>query len=139
MTNIVKFPKKVKRNKPLPRQRVFYIGFRYVGPYLCQDVQSLYLKRKRVIEGVRWWSLITYGKYDEDDYKEYSIELESCKENDLPDLLDEFDVGNQITFEELREMGWTGEVDCSAKIIQISEKNKKLSFNKNVTNLLKEE
>ena len=85
------------------------------------------------------WSLITYGKYDEDDYKEYSIELESCEEDDLPDLLDEFDVGNQVTFDELRDMGWRGKVECSAKIIQISEKNKKLSSNKNVTNLLKEE
>ena len=139
MTNIVNFPKIETREKPLPRQRVFYIGFRYVGPFLCQDVQNIYLKRNGLKEGLRTWSLITYGKYDEDDYKEYSIELESCEENDLPDLLDEFDVGNQVTFDELRQMGWTGEVDCSAKIIQISEKNKKLSSNKNVTNLLKEE
>ena len=139
MTNIVNFPKIEKREKPLPRKRVFYIGFRYVGPFLCQDVQNIYLKRNGLKEGLRTWSLITYGKYDEDDYKEYSIELESCEENDLPDLLDEFDVGNQVTFDELRVMGWRGQVECSAKIIQISEKNKKLSSNKNVTNLFKEE
>ena len=29
----------------MPKQRVFYIGFRYVGPFLCQDVQNIYLKR----------------------------------------------------------------------------------------------
>ena len=44
MNNILILPKKEKRTNPLPRQRVFYIGFRYVGPYLCQDVQNLYLK-----------------------------------------------------------------------------------------------
>ena len=79
MTNIVNFPKIEKREKLLPRKRVFYIGFRYVGSYLCQDVQSLYLKRKRVIEGVRWWSIIRYGHYDENDSREYSIELEEFR------------------------------------------------------------
>ena len=139
MTNIVKFPKKVKRDKPLPRQRVFYIGFRYVGPFLCQDVQSLYLKRKSVIEGVRWWSIIRYGHYDENDSREYSIELEECKENDLPDMLDEYDIGGEVTFDELREMGWRGQVDYSATIFKISEKNKQLSSNQYVPNLYEEE
>ena len=139
MTNIVKFPKKVKREKPLPRQRVFYIGFRYVGPFLCQDVQSLYLKRKKVIERVRWWSIIRYGHYDENDSREYSIELEECRENDLPDMLDEYDIGDQVTFDELREMGWRGQVDYSATIINISEKNKELSSNKYILNVCEEE
>ena len=75
---IIKFPTKEKREKPLPKQRIFYLGYRYVGPMLCQDVQNLYLKRKGINKGVRWWSIITYGKYDESDSKEYSIELEVC-------------------------------------------------------------
>ena len=45
MNNILILPKKEKRTKPLPRQRVFYIGFRYAGPMLCQEVQNIYLKR----------------------------------------------------------------------------------------------
>ena len=76
MNNIISFPKKEKRAKPLPRQRVFYLGFRYVGPMLCQEVQNLYLKRNGMKKGVRWWSILTYGKYDENDSIEYSIELE---------------------------------------------------------------
>ena len=116
MTNIIRFPLKEKRLKPIPRQRVFYISFRYVGPFLCQEVQNIYLKRNGLQNGIRTWSLITYGKYDENDYKEYSIELERCEENDLPDLLDEFDVGNQVTFDELREMGWRGVIENEAKV-----------------------
>ena len=139
MTNVVNFPHKAKREKPLPRQRVFYIGFRYVGPFLCQDVQSLYLKRKRVIEGVRCWSIIRYGHYDENDSREYSIELEECRENDLSDMLDEYDIRDQVTFDELREMGWRGQVDYSATIINISEKNKQLSSNQYETSLCEEE
>ena len=27
---------------------VFYIGYRYIGPMFCQDIQQLYLKRKVV-------------------------------------------------------------------------------------------
>ena len=116
MTEIIKFPSKQNRSKPMPKQRVFYIGFRYVGPMFCQDVQSLYLKRNGLINDTRTWSLIRYGKYDENDYKDYSIELDKCQENDLPDMLDEFDIGNQVNFDELRDMGWKGVVDYEAKV-----------------------
>jgi len=116
MTKIIKFPSKQKRSKPMPKQRVFYIGFRYVGPMFCQDVQSLYLKRNGLINDTRTWSLIRYGKYDENDYKDYSIELDKCQENDLPDMLDEFDIGNQVNFDELRDMGWKGVVYYEAKV-----------------------
>ena len=120
MTEIIKFPSKQKRSKPMPKQRVFYIGYRYVGPMFCQDVQSIYLKRNGLIKGARTWSLIRYGKYDENDFKEYSIELDRCEEYGLPDLLDEYDVGDQVTFDELRDMGWRGEIDYEAKLISIS-------------------
>ena len=136
---IIKFPTKEKREKPLPKQRVFYIGFRYVGPYLCQDVQNIYLKRNGLKNRVRTWSLITYGKYGANDYKDYSIELDSCVENDLPNLLDEFEVGEEVTFDELREMGWRGYTDFSATIIEISKKNKRSSFNQYESNLCEEE
>ena len=119
MNNILIFPKKEKRKKPLPRQRVFYIGFRYVGPMLCQEVQNIYLKRNGFKNGSITWSLITYGKYDENDHKNYSLELDNCDENELPDLLDEYDVGGQVTFDELREMGWRGKLDYSGTIIKL--------------------
>ena len=73
MTNIVNFPQKEKRSKPLPRQRVFYIGYWYVGPTLCQEVQRLYLKRKGLKNGIRYWSVITYGKYSADVQVNYGV------------------------------------------------------------------
>ena len=119
MTNIVNFPQKEKRSKPLPRQRVFYIGYWYVGPTLCQEVQNLYLKRKGMKNGFRYWSVITYGKYDESDTRTYSIEIEQCEENDVPDMLEAFDLGNEVTFSELADMGWRGRVMYSAPVKSI--------------------
>ena len=119
MTNIVSFPQKEKRSKPLPRQKVFYIGYWYIGPTLCQKVQNLYLKRKGVKKGFRYWSVITYGKYDESDTRTYSIELEQCEENDVPDMLEAFDLGNEVTFSELADMGWRGQVMYSAPVKSI--------------------
>ena len=119
MTNVVPFPIKAKRPSPLPRQRVFYIGFRYVGPMFCQDVQQLYLKRKGLVYGERWWAMITYGKYDESDRRTYSLELEECHENDVPDMLDMFDVGHEVSFAELEAMGWRGDVNDPAPVKSI--------------------
>ena len=123
MNNVLIFPKKEKQKKPLPRQRVFYLGFRYVGPMLCQEVQNIYLKRNGLKKGSRTWSLITYGKYDEYDSKNYSLELDTCEEDNLPDLLDEYDVGGEVTFDELKEMGWRGKVVCSSGIIKLYSAN----------------
>ena len=89
---------------------------------LCQEVQNIYLKRNGFKNGSRTWSLITYGKYNENDRKNYSIELDSCEENDLPDMLDEFDVGNQVTFDELIDMGWRGKINYSASVISLIHK-----------------
>jgi hypothetical protein len=119
MKNVIPFPIKAKRPSSLPRQRVFYIGFRYVGPMFCQDVQQLYLKRKGLVCGEKWWAMITYGKYDESDSRTYSIELEECHENDVPDMLDKFEVGNEVNFVELEEMGWQGKVSYSATVKSI--------------------
>ena len=61
--------------------------------------------------------MITYGKYDESDSREYSIELEECLEGDVPDILDMFDVGNDLSFADLEKMAWRGKVLQSATII----------------------
>ena len=118
MTSIVKFP--APKNKPnkLPRRRVFYIGYRYIGPMLFQDIQHLYLKRKGRIGGTRWWGMITYVKYDDYDSHKYSFELEECEEEAVPDLLKMFGMDSEVSFKDLREMGWQG-LEYSAKIVSL--------------------
>ena len=122
---VIKFPRNIcvplKYEKPLPRQRVFYLGIVYTGPPLCQDVTELYLKRHGKIDGKRKWSLITYGKYDEFDKRNYSIELDICDEDDVPDMLCQFYIGNHITFDDLRKFGWNGKVLNNAKIIEFKK------------------
>ena len=122
MNNILLLPKKEKRTKPLPRQRVFYIGFRYVGPFLCQDVQNLYLKRKGMINGIRYWSIITYGKYDEDDYKTYSMELDECEENKIFEMLRKYELSDMISLDDLEDMGCKIKTQNLENVIKISNK-----------------
>ena len=122
---IIKFPRNVciplKYEERLPRQRVFYLGVVYTGPPLCQDVTELYLKRHGKINGERKWSLITYGKYDDFDKRNYSIELDICEEDDVPDMLCQYYIGNHITFNDLRKFGWNGKVYNEAKIIDFKK------------------
>ena len=122
---IIKFPRNIcvplKYEKTLPRQRVFYLGVVYTGPPLCQDVADLYLKRHGKINGKRKWSLITYGKYDEFDKRNYSLELDWCNEDDVPDMLCQYHIGNHITFDDLRKFGWNGNVINNAKIIEFKK------------------
>ena len=122
---IIKFPRNIciplKYEKPLPRQRVFYLGVVYTGPPLCQDVTELYLKRHGKINGTRKWSLITYGKYDEFDKRNYSLELDICDEDDVPDMLCQYYIGNHITFDDLRKFGWNGNVVNNAEIIEFKK------------------
>ena len=119
MSNIFKFPKKYKSQETFfPRNRIFCIGFRYVGPCFCDELQVLYLKRNGVLEGKRWWSMITYAKFEDYNTREYSIELEKCEEDDVPNMLDDFDMGEMVTYKDLRKMGWNGKIENSANILK---------------------
>ena len=123
---VINFPTKlrvpVKYEKPLPKQRVFYLGVIYTGPELCQEVTTLYLKRHGKQNGVRRWSLIYYGKYDEYDTRNYSIELDFCDEDDVPNMLCEYFIGNHIKLNDLRKFGWNGKVNHNAEIIPFKRK-----------------
>ena len=111
----------LKYEKPLPRQRVFYLGVIYTGPEQCQNEMKLYLERHGKKNGVRKWSLITYDKYDEYDKHKYSIELDRCDEDDVPDMLCQFYIGEHITFNDLRKFGWKGKVYQNAEIINFKK------------------
>ena len=107
MTNVITLPEREKLPESSQRQRVFYLGFVYRGPPLMQEVQDVYLKRHGRKEGTRRWSIITYSKYFEWDVRNYSLELANCAEDDVPDMIDEWYKPDEVTFEDLWEMGWT--------------------------------
>ena len=90
----------------------------YTGPALCQEVTRLYLKRHGK-NGTRKWSLITYEKYDEYDQREYSIELDICKEDDVPKMLSQYFIGEHISIDDLRTFGWNGKTNQNAEIFKL--------------------
>ena len=85
---------------------------------MCQEIQHLYLKRKGLIYGTKWWATITYGKYSCSEKREYSLELEECEEEAVPDLLEMFDM-REICSDKLRSMGRRGKRSHSAEIKSI--------------------
>jgi hypothetical protein len=95
---ILKFTKRrtsVPSKKPLPRRRVFYAGYRYVGPNFCQDVQQVYLKR----HGSGWWSLIFY-------YQGRVWEIDTFTSASVPFKLEEYEILEAPTLGDLERMGW---------------------------------
>ena len=119
MTNVISLPIPEKSPQKLPRQRVFYIGFHYVGSPLCQEIQKLYLKRRGIRNGTRWWSIITYARHIDYGSQVYSLELDECKEDELLDLLEQLQIEECVTLDELRNMGWRGSGGYSAEIKSI--------------------
>ena len=120
MTNVISLPISQKSPQKLPRQRVFYIGFHYVGPPLCQEIKKHYLKRRGIRNGTRWWSIITYARHIDYGSQIYSLELDECKEDELLDLLEQLQIEECVTLEELRSMGWRGSGGYSAEILSMS-------------------
>ena len=64
--------------------------------------------------------MITYGRYDDCDPREYSLELEECEEEAVPDLLRMFEMESEVSFADLRSMGWRGHHDYRAEVIDFS-------------------
>ena len=95
MSNViqVKFPKQSKRK--LPRQRVFFLGYYYAGPPLCQSLEKLWLKRK---PNNRWvFQQKMYGRvYEQEEYHG----------DDLLTALEAIPFVDEVTLDELVKMGW---------------------------------
>ena len=110
MTNITKFPKKTHSTNPLPRRRVFYIGYRYVGPMFCEEIQDVFLKRKGKVNGNQKWSFIIYPKCEENG-RYYSFQIEECFQDEVPKLIELLELEKVVTLQELRDMGWRESAD----------------------------
>jgi hypothetical protein len=100
MNNViyVEFPKQSKRK--LPRKRVFYLGQYYAGPPLCQSLEHLWLKRKPdnrwVFQQKIYGIVFEYEEYDGDD---------------LLAALDNIPLVDEVTMDDLLEMGWRHQVE----------------------------
>ena len=95
MSNVISahFPKNSKRK--LPKQRVFYLGVYYAGPPLCQSLEKLWLKRR---PNNRWvLQQKIYGRV---------YEYEECDGNDLLCVLESIPFADEITIDDLLNMGW---------------------------------
>ena len=102
MSNVIPFPKIVNSPLPLPRERVFHIGFRDG----CDRFEPLYLKRNGVLHGIRYWEMTTYDlskKY----YAPVKV-LEECPDDCVPIMLEMFGMQHKVSFADLRKMGWGG-------------------------------
>ena len=136
MTNIVQFINNNEYYPVIPRQRVFYLGFRYVGPMFCQDVQDIYFKRKGILNNNRYWAIITYGKYDENSSKEYSIELEESHEDDVIEMIDMFGLNSFPLIHDLRCMGWRGKIKKKEILFSnLSQDTYYMNKNSNIINI----
>ena len=108
--NVRKISKYIFKRRPLPKQRVFYIGYRYVGPMFCQEIQDVFLKRKGKVNGNQKWSFITYPKCEENG-RYYSFEIEQCFQDDVPKLIELLELEKVVTLQELTDMGWRESAD----------------------------
>tara|TARA_B100000963_G_C22606585_1_gene662798 strand:- start:544 stop:981 length:438 start_codon:yes stop_codon:yes gene_type:complete len=65
---------------------------------------------------------MTYCKYDESDSKTYSFELEECEENDVLDMINRYEIQDEISIEDLKKMGWDGRASSNASLKNIYHK-----------------
>ena len=108
--NVRKISKYIFNKRPLPKQRVFYIGYRYVGPMFCEEVQDVFLKRKGKVNGNQKWSFITYPKCEESG-RYYSFQIDECFQDEVPKLIELLELEKVVTLQELRDMGWKESAD----------------------------
>ena len=95
MNNVIYVNFPMQSQRKLPRQRVFYIGEYYAGPPLCQSLEKLWLKRK---PNNRWvFQQKYYGRV---------YELEEHDGDDLLTALDGIPLVDEVTIDDLLEMGW---------------------------------
>ena len=109
-SKIEKISKYIFNRKKLPKQRVFYIGYRYVGPMFCEEIQDVFIKRKGKVNGNQKWSFITYPKCEENG-RYYSFEIEQCFQDDVPKLIELLELEKVVTLQELTDMGWRESAD----------------------------
>jgi hypothetical protein len=98
MSNVYKLPIPRKKSKALGRKRVFFLERLLVGEMTSEWVE-FYLKRKKVVDGYRQWSLIFYDRRE-------SIEMDWCDDRDLLEMLDTHELLPHVSNQQLVDAGW---------------------------------
>ena len=117
-SNVRKISKYIFNRRPLPKKRVFYIGYRYVGTMFCEEIQDIFLKREGKVNGNQKWSFITYPKCEENG-RYYSFQIDECFQDEVPKLIELLELEKVVTLRELRDMGWRE----SAKVFKFAKKS----------------
>ena len=119
MANILSFPRPyIKIPKGFPRQQLFFIGNIFSGPLYNRSITHCYLKRNKVYNDVRTWSLKIFGKQTDNDQETF-FDIDICYEHELLEMLEKWKLFDQVTYKKLRRMGWKGEVKTKGQIIDL--------------------
>ena len=127
MTNILVFPKQFNTvPKGYPRQQLFLVGKFFIGPIYDRKVTYYYLRRNlrrgESTNKIKTWSLKIFREHTyTSDFK--LIEIDICKENEVINMLEKWNLFNQVTYKKLHRMGWKGKIKKDAIIINIRKPN----------------
>lgn len=117
MSAVVKFPKIIRLDpNRFHRQRLFYIGKVLEGSSYSGNYQEYYLRRNEVIRGNKRWSLKIFG-LKKKDLEPRMHAISSCNDDQLLDMLERWNLLDQISYKKLFWIGWRGKIKKSAKII----------------------
>ena len=116
MTKILPFPKPlIKVPKGYPRQQLFLIGKIYNGPAFDRKVTYYYIRRNEIINNIQTWSLKIFKKQKgSNDFK--FVDVDSCTENGVVEMLEKWNLFNQVTYKKLHRIGWKGTIKKQADI-----------------------
>jgi hypothetical protein len=120
MSNVYTLPTDKKKRKLIGRKRVFFMERLLVGEMTSEWVEY-YLRREKVVDGYRQWSLIIYDKRQ-------PVEMDWCDDRNLIDMLDTYDLLPYVSNQRLIDIGWGGPLDPKADVFVFPVRNSRLSL-----------
>ena len=116
---VIKFPEIIKLDpNRFHRQRLFYIGKVLEDPPYLSKYQEYYLRRNEKVRGNKDWSLKIFG-LKKKDTRHRMHTISSCDDDQLIDMLEKWNLIDQISYKKLFWMGWRGKINRSAKILKL--------------------
>lgn len=120
MSNVYTLPTEKKKRKLIGRQRVFFMERLLVGERTSEWVEY-YLRREKVVDGYRQWTVIIYDKRQ-------PVEVDWCDDRDLIGMLDNYDLLPYVSDQELIDIGWSGPLGPKADLLIFSHEKSSSSM-----------